>query len=141
MERNTTSWLTESRSKSTRLGIIYVDRLANAPGSNPVQKHLNAFASTFPGDFKFPSTSPMRLHGILTHHSVEDRISQVKINLHKDMFQKQFDKLQSSFFQGRKLEWGVSYHHECFQQDKTDEAWNAVVKLFTTAPNRRDRQG
>ncbi|KAH0829007.1 hypothetical protein J3R83DRAFT_2459 [Lanmaoa asiatica] len=113
------------RSKSTCVGVIYVDRVENDPARGRIQAHLDCFAYTFPFDFFSP---PQRLHGLLSYEGV---LSEEKIKSRKEGFQEQLDRLRPSRFGGRRLTWHTSSCPSRFQQDNRESAWQAVVELFS----------
>ncbi|KAH0828962.1 hypothetical protein J3R83DRAFT_2391 [Lanmaoa asiatica] len=128
-EKNITQWLSHSKSKSTLVGTIYVDRVENNPSyeSTTIQDYLNGFAYTFPQDF---FALPCRLHGLLSYEGV---LREDKIKSRMGTFQAQLDALRPSPLQGgRRLKWHTSSYPSRFQQGDHESAWQAVVALFSS---------
>lgn len=115
------------RSKSTLVGTIYVHRIETDPSYEPMQKHLDTFAYTFPLDFV---SFPQRLQAVLSYEGV---IAEDTIRSRRETFQGQLHRLRPS--RGGKLKWRASSHPDLFLPGDTasETAWQAVVALFSPA--------
>jgi len=122
-EKEMQNWLSRSKFKSTLVGTIYVHRVETDPAHEPVQEHLNTFASTFPQDFV---SLPRRLRAVLSYGGV---ITEDTIRPRRETFQAQLRQLRPSL--GGKLEWNASSHPGLFQPGHPETAWGAVVALFS----------
>ena len=100
-------------------------RVETDPAHEPIQKHLNTFASTFPQDFV---SLPRRLHAVL---SCEGKIQADTIRSRRETFRAQLRELRPSLVQGGRLEWNASSHSDLFQRGDPETAWQAVVALFS----------
>ncbi|KAI9573233.1 hypothetical protein HD554DRAFT_1158442 [Boletus coccyginus] len=122
-EKEMEKWLNKSRSKSTLVGTIYMQRVETDPYNESIQQHLNTFAYTFPQDFV---PFPKRLHAVLSYEGV---IPENTIRLRRKTFQAQLRTLRPCL--GGKHKWNASFHPDLFQAGDPETAWRTVVALFT----------
>ena len=99
-------------------------RIETHPADEHIQKHLDAFANTFPPGIPFPQ----RLRAVLSY---EGRISDGRIQDRKAVFQEQLDALRPSWTRGDRIRWMPSVHPDLFQRKHPETAWQAVVELFS----------
>lgn len=97
-------------------------RVETDPDNEPIRKHLNTFAHTFPQRFV---SLPWRLHTVFSYEGV---ILEDTIRDREEKFRKQLRTLPPS--PGGKL-WVPSFHPDLFQGGNPETAWRAVVALFS----------
>ena len=109
-------------------------RVETDPAYEPIQRHLNTFAYTFPEDFV---PLPQRLHVVLSYAG---KIREDMVLPRMETFYAQLRGLRPSL--GGKLKWNASAHPDLFRRGDPETAWNAVVELFaiTERPLRRKEQ-
>ena len=105
-------------------------RVETDPAHEPIQEHLNTFASTFPRGFV---SLPQRLRAVLSYEGI---IQEDAIRSRRETFQAQLRGLRPSL--GGKLKWNASSHPDLFQPGRPETAWRAVVALFLS--DRSDQQ-
>jgi len=132
-EREMSSWLKKSKSKSTRVGTIYMHRIETDATTDPLQRHLDTFACTFPAEF-ITRASPKRLHCVFSY---VDEIQEARILDHWENFKNQLCDLRPKIVHGSRLTWNTSIHPNLFVRGDPDVAWNAVENLFSSLPPRR----
>ena len=98
-------------------------RVETDPDHEPIQQHLNTFASTFPEDFV---SLPERLRAVLSYEGI---IQEDAVRSRRETFQAQLRGLRPSL---GKLKWNASSHPDLFQSGRPETAWRAVVELFAT---------
>ena len=106
-----------------------MQRIETDPTTDPVKKHLDTFARTFPKDLA-TQASPMRLHCVF---SCIDSVNSEKITHHRGEFKSQLKNLKFSIVDATlKLKWNVSIHADFFVSGDPKTAWSAVQTLFSS---------